>query len=48
MQAISSWTTGRAPFAIEVPLSVEVVGHVDDVVDDVTDLVDWELLEIPI
>lgn len=27
---------------------MEVVGHVDNVVNDVTDLVDWELLEIPI
>lgn len=31
-----------------VPLAVQVIGHVDDIVNDSGDSIDWECLEVPI
>lgn len=31
-----------------IPLTVEIVGHVDDVIDGSSDSIDWECFEVPV
>lgn len=46
-QAVSFWTAGRSPLIVVVPLTVQIVGHVDDVVNYLGDVVDGVGFQIP-
>lgn len=35
-------------FVVVVPLAVQIISHVDDVVDDLGDLLDRKLFQVPI